>query len=89
MLILLLTPPFMPECLGLNKTKEELTKSIKANSSIPLITQAAKAQKLLSSLGYQQFQTDLFASQLYESVKAEKNKLVIANEYTNQIIVVS
>lgn len=80
---------FYARVLGLNKTKEELTKSIKANSSIPLITQPAKAQKLLTPLGYQQFQTDIFASQLYESVKAGKNKLAIANEFTNQIIIVS
>ncbi|MFR2649466.1 MAG: nucleotidyltransferase, partial [Blautia coccoides] len=57
-----------------------LLREIKANTRIPLITKAADHRKLLSDSAQRKFEQDLFASNLYETVRTQKNGTVFVND---------
>lgn len=54
--------------LGFRKQSAPLLKAIKANSSIPVITKAAHAKKILPASAYWAFQMDVQARLLYQSM---------------------
>ncbi|MBD5395394.1 MAG: nucleotidyltransferase family protein [Lachnospiraceae bacterium] len=67
--------------LGFKKSSSDLLSSIKKNSSIPLISKLADASSLLSDSAFTQLKQDILASDIYESVFANKYKKEMLNEY--------
>lgn len=74
--------------LGFRKDSTPLLGAIKKNSSIPLITKLADADKALevSSLGM--LRKDLAVSHIYNSVAASKARMKMQNEYTRQLVII-
>lgn len=60
--------------LGFTSHGQKLLKSIKANTSIPIITKPAHALKQLSKTALTTLQSDLFAAEIYESVRQQKQR---------------
>lgn len=58
--------------LGFTEHGQKLLKSIKANSSIPIITKPSKALKQLNVTALLSYRADLYAATIYESVKQQK-----------------
>lgn len=79
---------FYAHLLGINKSKPELTKSLKANSSLPLLVKPSNSASLLSKTGQKQFASDLFASHLYEGVVSQKFHRPMKNEFQREIVTV-
>ena len=71
--------------LGFRKSDAELFSKIKKFSSIPIVTKLADTN-FLSDDGKAQLEQDIYASNLYESVIAEKFKTIFANEYEHPIV---
>ncbi len=74
--------------LGFRKENSDLLSLIKANASIPLISKLADAHKEFEGLTLKSLEADLYASKVYEGVKALKYKAPIRNEFTRQIVIV-
>lgn len=80
--------------LGFTKHGQELLKSIKANTSIPVLTKPSSARKQLSGAALMSFQADIYAATVYESVRNQKihrlsgysAKESVRNEFTSEII---
>jgi predicted nucleotidyltransferase len=74
--------------LGFSPNGQTLLKSIKANSSIPIITKPADALKKLDDISVMSLKKDIYAANIYESVKQQKsnNGSKINNELTAKII---
>ncbi len=80
--------------LGFTKHGQELLKSIKANTSIPVLTKPSAARKQLSGAALMSFQADIYAATIYESVRNQKiqrlsgysAKESVRNEFTSEII---
>lgn len=66
--------------LGFQKTAGGLLKEIKANADIPLITKAADYGKLIDPKSAKRFEQDLFASNLYATVRMQKNGTAFVND---------
>lgn len=81
----LLTEPAYARVLGFRKETVSVMKEIKKNTAIPLITKLSDAisasdeEKLM-------LETDLFASNLYESAITEKYHTAFINEYEHPIV---
>ncbi len=74
--------------LGFRKESSDLLSSIKANASIPLISKLSDAYKEFDGLALTSLEADLYASRVYEGVKALKYNVPIQNEFTKQIVIV-
>ena len=72
-------PPYA-RILGFKKADRGLLREIKEKAEIPLITKAADYQKLLGETARGKFRQDLFASNLYETVRAQKNGTAFVND---------
>ncbi len=72
--------------LGFKKSSHALFGELR-DSSLPLISKLADADKLLSPIGIHQLQQDIFAAHLYDSIAAKKAGRPIINEYRRQIII--
>jgi predicted nucleotidyltransferase len=74
--------------LGFSQKGQTLLKSIKANSSIPIITKPVSALKQLDKIGAMSLSKDIYAANIYESVKQQKSlgNSKIKNELTQEII---
>lgn len=71
--------------LGFRKDSAQLLSCLKKRSEIPLITKPARTERL-NSIGESMLLQDISASNLYESVIADKYKLPYINEYKKQIV---
>ncbi len=74
--------------LGFRKKSSTLLTHIKKHSSIPLLTQAAAADKILSgknNIAF--FRKHLFADSIYRALVTEKGGRVMKNEFQQQIAV--
>ena len=71
---------------ALSKSASDLTGAIKANSKLPLISSASKAERILTKNALKQFQKDLQTAHLYESVVARKFGQEMQSEYTRMLI---
>lgn len=71
--------------LGFRQSDVELLSKIKRFSSIPIVTKLADTD-FLSDLGKAQLEQDIYASNLYESIIAEKYKTTFINEYEHPIV---
>lgn len=67
--------------LGFRKEASPLLKSIKSNSSIPLLTKMADAENLLSPEGQAILNKNTEASNIYESLLCHKTKKPFCHEY--------
>lgn len=72
-------PPYA-RILGFKKADRGLLREIKEKAEIPLITKAADYQKLLDETARKKFRQDLFASNLYETVRTQKNGTTFVND---------
>lgn len=66
--------------LGFKKADSSLLREIKAKAEIPIITKAADYQKLLDEQAQRKFRQDLYASNLYERVRTQKNGTAFVND---------
>lgn len=76
--------------LGFRKSARPLLHEIKKQSSIPLISKLANAQKILEPGAYEMLQKEILASHIYESVKAQKFSEECSparNEFTREILI--
>ena len=73
--------------LALKKDATPLLSAIKANSSIPLVTKLADADKLLEPPALDMLKKDIRISHLYNATEATKCRTPIRNEYRTPIIV--
>lgn len=74
--------------LGFREEAKPLLTAIDHNTSIPLITKMADAEKLLTSGGYQMFQQEVQITDIYSSIQAAKSNHRMYHEYTRPMIVV-
>jgi predicted nucleotidyltransferase len=72
--------------LGFKESACPLLKEIKDKGTIPFISKLADAENSLTTQGYQLLKKDVFASHLYESLKADKLGTSMTNEFTRNII---
>lgn len=77
---------FYARALGFNSQAAPLTKKLKQNTSIPLITKASSAAANLYPLGRQQFEHDIYASHVYECIAGTKYHVGMRDEYRRQIV---
>lgn len=77
---------FYARVLGFHDDGKGLMKALTSNSSIPLITRVSDGRELSSDAGRKQFESDLLASHIYESIVADKFKSPMRNEFTRQVI---
>ena len=71
--------------LGFKKEDADLLSLIKKSCSIPLIAKLADSESL-SETGIRQLELDIYSSNLFESVIAEKFNLPFLNEYKHPIV---
>lgn len=72
--------------LGFSKNGQEILKSIKSNTSIPIISKLPKAEKELEGVALSSLKADINASQLYYMQRGQKYHRSALNEYTQEII---
>lgn len=74
--------------LGFRKESRDLFSLIKANASIPLISKLSDSYHSFDGLALKSLEADLYASKVYEGVKAQKYGTAIQNEFHKQIVIV-
>lgn len=72
--------------LGFRKEASPLLSEIGKKTTIPLISKLADASKTLNKHSLQTIEHDIFCSQVYESIVANKTGNVAKNEYQREII---
>lgn len=72
--------PAYVRLLGLKKESSSFLRILQKNSDIPIITKVADYKKLLPKEAYSLFEKDLFASNLYETVKCNKKSAAFTND---------
>lgn len=72
--------PAYVRLLGFKKESSSFLRILQKNSDIPIITKAADYKKLLSKEAHSLFEKDLFASNLYETVKCNKKSTAFTND---------
>ena len=71
--------------LGFRKDARRLLTLLKSHSQVPLVTKLTQTEKL-SPTAISMLKTDVFASNLYESIITNKYKMPFINEYQHQIL---
>ena len=74
--------------LGFRKDASPLFTEIKKHASLPLVIRAAGDSSLLDETAAALFEQDVFASDLYYGVLAQKSGIVQKNEYQREVVVV-
>ena len=74
--------------LGMRRSSGEVLSYAKNHSPLPVIIKPARAEKRLSGEAARMFQRDIFASQLWESVAADKAGRKGVHEYQKKFIIV-
>ncbi len=74
--------------LGFREDAKPLLTAIDKNTSIPLITKMADAEKLLTGGGRHMFQQEVQITDIYSSIQASKAGHKMYHEYTRPMIVV-
>ena len=72
--------------LGFRKSSSPLLKEIKQYTTIPVITKAADASGILSADGQKIWNDNLRASNIYESILAQKTGRPFVHEYQKQLV---
>ena len=71
--------------LGFRTSQKEILTAVSRSSSIPLLTKLTKSSSL-SSIGQDMLSLDIYASDLYEIIAADKYRQPFRSEYQKQII---
>ncbi len=74
--------------LGFREEAKPLLTAIDRNTSIPLITKMADADKLLTLGGHHMFQQEVQITDIYSSIQAAKSGHRMYHEYTRPMIVI-
>lgn len=77
---------FYARALGFNSAASALTKKLKKNTSIPLITKTTSAAANLYPLGRRQFEQDIYATHVYECIAGTKYHAGMRDEYRRQLV---
>lgn len=77
---------FYARVLGFNSKADALAKTIKSNTSIPLITKTTTASSQLYPIGQKQFEQDIQASHIYECIAGTKYHAGMRDEYRRQVV---
>ena len=77
---------FYARVLGFHSSDNTLLKTIQTHSSLPLITKVTDGRNLKTKIGRRQFEQDILASHIYESVVSGKFSCEMRNEYRRPII---
>lgn len=77
---------FYARVLGFNSKADALTKTLKSNTSIPLITKTTTASSQLYPIGQKQFEQDIQASHIYECIAGTKYHAGMRDEYRRQVV---
>ena len=81
-----LYPASYNRVLGFRKSAGALLKEIRIRSSLPLITKAADAPRLLTGDALAAFESDIQASLFYETVRSHKTGTPFVHEYTKKLV---
>lgn len=73
--------------LGINKETSELSKALKENCTLPLLSKLADADKVLDASALSLLEEDIFASSIYESIVSRKFEREFVNEYQKPIAI--
>jgi len=79
---------FYARMLGLRKSANELTSTIKKVSKIPMISKLADAREFLTSTGMEMLECDIQASHIYDSLVTEKFGNKPISEFSREIVIV-
>ena len=74
--------------LGMRKDAGELLSAIKEQSSIPLVTKLADADKQLDDIALDMLRQDILVSQIYRSVAFRDKKEPVVSEYSIPIVTI-
>lgn len=74
--------------LGTKKESTHLLRSIEKAGNIPIITKVSKASSILSPIGQQMLEEDIFASHIYNQAIYHKYNTIIPNEFKHGIILI-
>ncbi|MBD5539633.1 MAG: nucleotidyltransferase [Lachnospiraceae bacterium] len=77
---------FYARALGFNENAAPLSRAIKKNASIPLITKTTSAPANLYPLGRKQFEHDVHAAHIYECIAGTKYHAGMRDEYRRQMV---
>ncbi len=80
---------FYARVLGFHDDGKGLLKEIRRSTSIPIITKVTDGRDIKSDIGRKQFENDILASHIYESVVSNKFGCPMQNEYTRPVITIS
>lgn len=80
---------FYYRILGFNKKHQDILKTIKTNSSFPLITKLTNLPDSLSDTGRKMLELNLKADRIYRMVAMNKYGNYIKNEYENGVVILS
>ena len=72
--------PAYVRLLGFKKESSSFLRTLQKSNDIPIITKAADYRKLLPKEAHSLFEKDLFASNLYETVKCNKKPAAFTND---------
>ncbi len=72
--------PAYVRLLGFKKESSGFLRTLQKNSAIPIITKSADYRKLLPKEAHSLFEKDLFASNLYETIKCNKKPAAFTND---------
>lgn len=73
--------------LGFRKASAGLLKAMANSSSIPLITRLADASNILSEEAYMMLKKEILINDIYNCIRASKNKQPMTNEYSTPIVI--
>lgn len=74
--------------LGFRRDAAPLLTAVKKNSSIPLVTKLADADRLLDKKALEMLNQEILTNSIYESVLAMKAGRKTANEYSTPIVII-
>ncbi len=77
---------FYARVLGFRDDERRLLKTVQQTASIPLITKVTDGRSIESEIGRKQFERDILASHIYESVVSAKYNCPMQNEYQRPVI---
>lgn len=77
---------FYARVLGFKDDEKNVLGAVSKHSSIPVITKVSEWHDLAHELAKKQFEGDLLATHIYESVAADKYGTKMRNEYERQLI---
>ncbi|MCM1259167.1 MAG: nucleotidyltransferase family protein [Roseburia sp.] len=73
--------------LGFRQSARPLLKIIETHGDAPILTKPAAAKAMLSEKAFQIYEKDLFSSNLYYGLQAQKKRGEVKNEYRKSLVI--